>query len=715
MTAFSPTRRGFLAGGAALIIGAHLPMGNKMAAKAATGPVDLNAFVRIGEDNTVTVIVKHIEFGQGPFTGFATLVAEELDADWSQMRAEHAPADTATYQNFAFGIQGTGASTAVRNAFTQMRQAGAAARAMLVDAAAREWGVSADEITVANGVISHTGSGKTAQFGELVAAASESTPPAEPKLKDPAEFNLIGKEEIRRLDSAIKTTGEAQFTLDVYRDGMLTVVVAHSPWINGKVASVDSSAALAVDGVEKVEQIPTGVAVYARNTYSALKGRDALLIDWDLSEAETRSAEEQLEEVATAARDGEGVVADTYGDLNAAFENAAQVIEAEYRLPFLAHAPLEALDGVIENRGDAVEIWMGSQMQSVDQMVTSDIFGIPLENVEINTLLGGGSFGRRAQYDGQFAQELAHVAKAGGEGTYKLVWTRSDDIQGGYYRPQVVHRHRAALDETGRIIGWFNKFATESIMGGSAFEAVIQNGVDPFSIEGSIHKPYDFGAFEARWVRTDSKVPHLWWRSVGHSHNAFANEVFLDEVLQGQGKDPVQGRLELLGDKSPRDRRVLERVAEMANWRGVQGADGKAFGVALHPSYDAHFAYIAEVSEVDGEPRVHKVWVAADVGIAVNPDVVKAQIEGGLGYGLSAALFNEITFAEDGRVEQENFDTYRLLRINEMPEVEIDLAVNTEKPGGIGEAGTPPIAPAVSNAWRILKGEPVRRLPLVRV
>ena len=713
MTKFSPTRRGFLAGGAALIIGAHLPVGGKMAAKAASGPISLNAFVRIAEDNTVTVIVKHIEFGQGPFTGFATLVAEELDADWSQMRAEHAPADTATYQNFAFGIQGTGASTAVRNAFTQMRQAGAAARSMLVQAAAREWGLPEDEITVAKGVVSHAASGNSAQFGELVAAAHDSTPPEEPKLKDPADFVLIGKD-VPRLDSADKTTGAAQFTLDVYREGMLTVAVAHSPWIGGKVKSVNSAAALAIDGVEKVETIPTGVAVYAKNTYSAFKGRDALEIDWDLSEAETRSAEEQMEEVAAAAATSEGVVAETYGDLDAAFAGAAEVIEAEYRLPYLAHAPLEVMDGVIENRGDAAEIWMGSQMQTVDQQVTANILGIAPEQVAINTLMAGGSFGRRAQYDSQFAQELAQVAKAGGQGTFKLVWSRKDDIQGAYYRPQAVHRQRAALDESGRIIGWQNTFATESIMGGSAFEVVIQNGVDPFSVEGSIHKPYDFGAFEARWVRTDSKVPHLWWRSVGHSHTAFANEVFLDEVLQAKGKDPVAGRLELLGGKSPRDRKVLERVAEMANWQGVNGSDGKAYGVALHPSYDAHFAYIAEVSEVAGEPRVSKVWVAADVGIAINPDVVKAQIEGGLGYGLSAALFNEITFAEDGQVAQENFDSYRLLRIHEMPEVEIDLAVSSEKPGGIGEAGTPPIAPAVSNAWRVLKGQPVRRLPLVR-
>lgn len=709
----APNRRDFLAGSAALIVGAHVPFGGKLAAKTAKEPFAPNAFIRIAGDDTVTVIVKHLEFGQGPMTGLATLVADELDADWPQMRAEHAPADTETYKNFAFGIQGTGASTAMRNSFTQMRKAGATARAMLVEAAAREWGVPAEEIAVSKGVVSHSG-GKSARFGELVAAAQERTAPEDPPLKDPADFVLIGKD-VPRLDTPEKTNGEAIFTIDIFRDDMLVVAVAHSPWIGGKVGSVDAEAALAVDGVEKVETIPTGVAVYAKNTYSALKGREALEIDWDLSDAETRSADAQMEELATQARDGEGIAAETYGDLDAAFENAAEIVEAEYRLPFLAHAPLEVMDGVIENKGETAEIWMGSQMQTVDQGVTANILGIKPEDVAINTLLAGGSFGRRAQYDSQFAQELAHVAKAGGEGTYKLVWTRRDDIQGAYYRPQVVHRHRAALDADGRIVGWENKFATVSIMGGSAFEAVIQDGVDPFSVEGSIHKPYDFGAFESRWVRTESKVPHLWWRSVGHSHTAFANEVFLDEVLQGAGKDPVEGRLELLPEKAARDRWVLERVAEMANWQGVEGSDGRIYGVALHPSYDSHFAYIAEVSDNDGEPKVHKVWVAADVGIAVNPDVVRAQIEGGLGFGLSAALFNEITFDEEGRVAQENYDSYRLLRINEMPEVEIDLAVNTHDPGGIGEAGTPPIAPAVANAWRVLTGAPVRRLPLVRV
>lgn len=714
MTALNQTRRSFLAGSAALVIGTHIPFGSKMAARAATGPFEANAFVRIAEDNSVTVLVKHIEFGQGPFTGFATIVAEEMDADWSQMRAEHAPANTELYQNFAFGIQGTGASTSIRNSFAQLRKAGAAARAMLVDAAARNWNVPASEITVSKGRVSHNISGRKAQFGELVAEAHNSTPPAEPQLKDPKDFILIGSENVRRLDSGIKSTGEAQFTLDVYLDNMLTVVVAHSPWIGGKVATFDASQTLSVDGVVKVEQIPTGVAVFAKDTYSALSGREALKIEWDLSVAELRSADEQMAEVAAAAQDGEGAVAESYGDIEAAFEQASQVIEAEYQLPFLAHAPLEALDGVIENSGDSVEIWMGSQMQTVDQMVAGQVLGIAPENVKINTLLAGGSFGRRAQYDSSFAQELAHVAKAGGKGRYKLVWTRSDDFFGAYFRPQAVHRQRAALDKNGRIIGWENKFATVSIMGGSAFEGVIQNGIDPFSVEGAIHKPYDFGAVDIRWVRSFSKVPHLWWRSVGHSHTAFANETFLDEVLQSQGKDPIEGRLELLGDKATRDRWALEKVAEMANWSGVRGEEGKVYGVALHPSYGGHFAYIAEVTERDSEPRVTKVWVAADVGIAVNPDIVRAQIEGGLGYGLSAALFNEISFAEDGKVEQENFDTYRLLRISEMPEVEIVLAQNSFDPAGIGEAGTPPIAPAVANAWRVLKGAPVRQLPLVR-
>ncbi len=713
MTALSTTRRGLLGGSAALIIGMHLPAGRRMAAHAANGAFKPNAFVSITPDNIVTVMVKHLEMGQGPMTGIATLVADELDADWAQIRAAHAPSNPQLYVNHAFGVQGTGGSTAMRNAYMESRKAGAAARAMLVEAAAREWGVPAGEITVSKGVLAHGGAGKSASFGDLVEVAQGLTPPADPPVKDPKDFVLIGKE-LPRLDTPPKTDGTAEFTLDVYREGMQTVVVEHPSWFGATVKSFNASEATKVPGVRDVRQIPTGVAVYADNTHAAIKGRDALKVEWDLSNAERRSSDVQIQEHVDAARNGESVIAEEYGDFDAAVAQADRVIEAEYVVPLLAHAPLEALDGVIEWKNGSVQLWMGSQIQTIDHNVTSEVLGVPFENIQIHTLLAGGSFGRRAQYDSHFAAEVAHVAKAAGDGTYKLVWTRKDDIQGGYYRPIAVHRHRAALDANGRIIGWNDRMATHSIFYGTAFEGMmIHSGVDEFSVEGSTHKPYDFGANKVEWIRTKLKLPALWWRSVGHTHTGFANETFLDEVLEAAAKDPVQGRLELLRADAERDRWAMERAADMANWSGRRDGD-KAYGVALFPSYGSHLAAIAEVVERNGEPHVTKVWCALDAGVPINPDVLRAQVEGGFAFGLNAALFSEITLGEDGKVQQENFDTYRLLRIDEMPEIEVSIAENFLDPGGIGEAATPLAFPTVANAWRTLTGQPVRRLPIVR-
>lgn len=709
------SRREFLTGASTLVLGVAL--GRSAAARvvrpdaALDGAFQPNAFVSIAADDTVTVFVKHIEFGQGTYTGLSTLVAEELDADWGQMRATAAPADDARYANTLFGMQGTGGSTAMANSYLQMRKAGAAARQLLVQAAAETWGVPATEISVAKGQVAHAASGRRSGFGALAATAAGFEAPTEPRLKDPKDFSLIGTD-LPKLDSRAKATGAAVYPLDVYRDGMLTVAVAHPPAFGARVASVDGSAAKAVAGVRMVREIPQGVAVYADNTYAAFKGRDALEIEWDTSDAETRSTEELTRVWLAAARKG-GLVAEATGDVEAALAGAAVTLEAEYVFPYLAHASMEPIDGVIEVRDGKAEAWLGAQTPTVDQRAIAQTLGLAPDAVEVHVMLTGGSFGRRAQPTSEVATEVAAIAKAAGrDGAFKLAWSRADDMRGGFYRPLTAHRLRGGLDAAGNIVAWANDVANQSIVRGSPFEGMIRNGLDSTSYEGSTGMPYAWPAHRVTWAEMRSKTPPLWWRSVGHTHTAYATETFLDELLERGGKDRVEGRLDLIKE-SPRDAAVLRRVADMAGWSGPDAGNGRARGVALHESFNTYVAMIAEVSAEGGEPKTHKVWCAVDCGLAVNPNVIRAQIEGGLGYGLGAALFNEITLEDGGRVRQANFDSYRPLRIDEMPEVEVSILQSEAPPTGVGEPGTPPIAPAVANAWRALTGATPRRLPMV--
>lgn len=715
------SRRGFLASSAGLVIGITLPLAARAQSGAAaaflSGATDEasfapNTFVRVAPDDTVTVIIKHIEFGQGPFTGLATLVAEEMDADWGQMRAESAPANDELYKNLAFGMQGTGGSTAMANSYMQMRKAGAAARAMLVAAAAGEWGVPESEITISKGQISH-GSGKSSGFGALAERAAGLTPPEDPPVKSADQFVLIGTD-LPKLDTKAKSTGTAIFTMDVYREGMLTVVVAHPPKFGATVASYDDGAALEVPGVQAVRQIPQGVAVYATSTHAALRGREALSVEWDDSAAETRSSAAIFEAFSKAASEG-GKDAEVLGDGAVGIDGAAQVIEAEFRFPYLAHAPMEPLDGVIEVREEGAEVWMGSQFPALDKPTIVQTLGLSPESVQLNVMLAGGSFGRRAQDTAHFAGELAEVAKAaGGPGSFKLVWTREDDLHGGYYRPLTVHKMRAGLDDDGNLTGWEDVVVNQSIMAGGPMAQMMQDGMDPTSYEGSTKIPYELGNQRVGWAAQESPVPVLWWRSVGHTHTGYATEVFLDMVLEAQGKDPVQGRLDLIREDAARDRGVLEKVAEMAGWDGTKVKGDKAYGVAVHESFETYVAQIAEVSDAGGYPKVHRVWCAVDCGVAVNPNVIRAQMEGGIGYGLGSVLFDEITLEDGGAVLQSNFDNYRMLRIHEMPEVTVEIIASDADPTGVGEPGVPPIGPAVANAWRALTGEAVTELPFLK-
>ncbi|CTQ51427.1 xanthine dehydrogenase family protein molybdopterin-binding subunit [Jannaschia donghaensis] len=706
-----PTRRGFLTGSAGLVLGLHI-VGKARAQSAATADGDFapNAFIRIAPDNTVTVLVKHIEIGQGANTGLPLLVAEELDADWSQMRAEQAPSDPVVYVNTAFGVQGTGGSTGLSNSYMTMRQAGAAARAMLVSAAADRWGVLPEGITVSKGVVSHADSGNSATFGDLADAAALTPVPVDVALKDPKDFTLIGGDKVTRLDGHAKSTGQAMFTIDVFRDDMEVVSVVHPPKFGATVASFNAATALARPGVTAVRELSSGVAIYADDTYSAFKARADLDIEWDESGAETRSTDAIIEEFTAAAR-APAMVAEQTGDVDAALAGADRTIEADYVFPYLAHAALEPMDGVIELRDDGAEIWSGIQIPTIAEPVIAGTLGIDPATLTVNTMYTGGSFGRRSTPVSHFEKELAEVAAKAGPGAYKLLWTREDDMTGGYYRPLTVHHLRAGLDAAGNITGWLNTIANQSIVAGTPFEPMVMpEGMDPTAIEGSRDMAYDWPANRVSWAQMKNPVPVLWWRSVGHTHTAYATETFLDQALLAGGKDTVQGRLDLLKSDRPRDRAVLERVAEMANWSGP-GTGDRRMGVALHRSFGSYVAQIAEVEDRGGLPHVTRVWCAVDCGVAVTPDVVRAQMEGGIGYGLGTTLFDEITMAEGGLVQQRNYDSYRMLALPEMPQIEVSIIASSESPTGVGEPGTPPIAPAVSNAWRALTGAMPYRLP----
>lgn len=711
---FAPSRRGFLRAATGLVIAVALPAPRLRAQEAGggppkPGPVPTSAFVHVAPDDTVTVMVKHLEMGQGPLTGLTTLVADEMDADWSQMRGSLAPADK-VYANLAFGMQGTGGSTAMANSFIQMRTAGAQARAMLVEAAAQAWGVPASEITVSKGRITHA-SGKDSGFGAFADAAAKLPVPEKPTLKTPDQWVLIGTD-VPKLDTGRKSNGTAQFTLDLYPEGVQVVLVEHPDRFGATVRGFDDSKAAAVPGVRAIRQIPQGVAIYADNTFAALKARKLLAVDWDISAAETRDTAALMEEVRKAAQE-DGRTVEEDGDLQGFDAEGAHVVTAEYAFPYLAHAPLEPLDGVITLTADGkAEASYGCQFPGLDHGAIAKTLGLPIEAVRVNVLLAGGSFGRRAQGTSHFAIELADVAKAGGPGTYKLMWTREDDIRGGYYRPMTVHRMRGAITPDGAITAWEDVVANQSIMAGTAMEATMQNGLDSSSFEGSTELPYAMGGRRVAWRRVDRGVPVLWWRSVGSTHTAFATEMLVDELLTAAGKDPLQGRLDLLKPDAKRERAVIEAVRELSGWTGSK-RDGKGYGIGYAKSFGTYVAQVAEVEDRGGRPGVTRVWCAVDCGVPVNPNVIRAQMEGGIGYGLAAALYSQISFGPEGQVMERNFDDYRIMRIGDMPQVDVTILRSDADPTGVGEPGVPPIGPAVANAWRALTGQPTRQLPFV--
>ncbi|MTH97836.1 xanthine dehydrogenase family protein molybdopterin-binding subunit [Roseibium sp. RKSG952] len=711
-----PSRRTFLKMSAGTVGGLVLALNMPRAATAAanSNAEFLQPFVHILPDNSVIVLSKHLDMGQGTASGLVTLVADELDAAREQVKPGFAPSNTAVYKNLLFGAQGTGGSTAMANSFLQYRQAGAAAKAMIVAAAAEDWDVPASEITVSNGVVSHP-SGKNARLGELAGLAAKQEVPAEPVLKTPDQWVYIGKS-FPRVDVPNKSHGAPNtYTMDFQRDDLLVATVARSPRFGGVPKSFDATEAKAVPGVVDVVMIPNGVAVVATSTWPAIKARDLLTIEWDDSAAETRSSGAMMSEMKELTTKPQKTVRSD-GDIAAALDGAAKVIEVDYDFPFLAHGAMEPLDIALFFDGENAEFWFGSQLQTVDHAVAAQVLGIAMENVKINTLWAGGSFGRRAQGDSHPVAEICMLSKAMTAAGHKpqpikIVWTREDDMEGGYYRPMSAHKLKASLDADGNVTGFDYNIAAKSIVKGTPFEAVLMpGGVDHNMTEGASDTTYAFPAMQMEQAFAETPVPVLWWRSVGHTHTAYVMETMMDRLAREAGKDPVAYRLEMIKD-DPRKANVLKLAAEKAGWNDPL-PEGRYRGVAAHKSFETYVAEIAEISfRDDGTVKVEKVVCAVDCGIPINPDNIKAQIEGGIGYGLGAILRNEVTLT-DGVVDQTNFDTYMPLRMSDMPEIEVHIVPSTEAPTGIGEPGTPPIGPAVANAIAAAKGEWITSLPL---
>ncbi|WP_170410359.1 xanthine dehydrogenase family protein molybdopterin-binding subunit [Ruegeria arenilitoris] len=715
------SRRGFLKGaaaaGAVLLVGARA---DGVLAATSSETAQFNPFVKIDANGTVTAIVKHFEKGQGPATGLPTLIAEEIGLRMDQIDYEFAPSNAQVYNNLLFGpFQGTGGSTAMANSWMQYRQAGAAAREMLIAAAAQSWGVDAAGITIDEGIVK--AGDQSAPIAEFVAAASQLDAPAEPRLKDPSEFRLIGNESVRRKDSAIKGNGQAMFAMDVHLPNQMVAMIKRPESKGGIANGFDDSASKEVKGYISAAVLPNqaGVAVYAENTWAAIQARDVLEVDWDMSGAETRHSD-QIKAEIMAALDAEptyNVNKADFAAVAAAIDGADKVIEKTFYFPLLAHAPMEPLNCTIEQtaEGDIV-LHDGAQMPTGPHMAYQQIFQLPPEKIHIKTMLAGGSFGRRATPDADYQVEaaLAFVVTDRSR-PVKLVWTREDDIRSGYYRPAFGHKVRVGLNANGDIVGWQHQVAGQSVIKGTPFESVlVHDGIDHSSIEGIADSPYAIPGMALGLTDTPKATTVLWWRSVGHTHTGYVMETMMDAVAEAAGRDPVKFRLSHLADASNPDQvrkaTVLKLAAEKGNWGNAP--TGRAQGIAVHKSFGS---YAAQVVEVSGDPengiKIEKVTCAVDCGIAVNPDVVRAQMEGGIGYGIGHVMRDQITLT-DGTVDQFNFPDYEPLRIGDIAAIDVHIVPSAEAPTGVGEPGTPPSAPALANAINALSGTHVAELPM---
>ncbi len=714
------SRRTVLAAGASaglvVAIGGFAPQSAHAAAQgaegAARGPLEPNQFVRVGTDNLVTIVCKHHEMGQGNTTGLASMAADELDADWALVRTEYAPSDAKLYANLNFGgMQGTGGSSAIANSYMQYRAAGATARAMLVAAAADAWSVPAAEVSADRNVLSHA-SGKRASYGDMAAAAAKLPVPANPVLKTAARFTLMGNERATpRVDSASKCNGTAIYTSDVRLPGMLTAVIAFPPSFGAKMISFDATQAKEVKGVTDVVAVPEGVAVVARNTWAAQVGRKALKVVWDESVSGKLDSEALLAQYRQLAEQPGTKFARPMADAPVPAA-AARTVEAVYEFPFLAHAPMEPQNCVAWLHDGMLETWAGHQFPSFDHMLAAKAAGLTMDKVKLHTLVSGGSFGRRANAWSDFTVAAVNVAKAiKGRAPVRLQFTREDDMSAGLYRPMMVHAVKVGLDASGKVARWQHAIVGQSIMAGTAMAGMVKDGVDPTSVEGVFPSLYALPMMVGDLHSPSLAVRPLWWRSVGNTHTAYVMETMMDQLAQAAGQDPVAYRLALL-DKNPRAAAVLKLAAGKAGW-GRRMPAGSAQGIAVHESFGSTVAQVAEITMKDGKVRVDRVVCAVDCGVAVNPDVIRAQMEGCIGFALGALYYGEIEL-KAGRAVQSNFDSYKALRIYEMPAVEVHIVPSTAAPTGVGEPGVPPLAPAVANAVLRLGGPAVRRLPFAR-
>lgn len=705
------SRRDLLRTGAAsaagLWIAFHVPL--KVGAASEPAPQrplpPPNAFLRIGADDSVTVLLAHSEMGQGIWTGLAMLIAEELECDWSKVKSEHAPA-APVYAHTAWGSQATGGSSSTWSEMDRYRTVGAMAKEMLVRAAAERWNVAPPACKVANSIVSH-GQDRLS-FGQVAARAMGLPPPTAVMLKDPKDWKLIGTR-VKRLDTPEKITGKAQFGIDVQFPGLRTAVVARPPAFGATLAEFDAAAALKVPGVEQVVPTADGVAVIATHFWAATRGREALQVEWNPPPGAGADNTKILEDYRALAKLPGAVVVEA-GDIDDALGKAKTHVEAEYDLPYLAHAPMEPLNCTVKIDGDRCEIWTGTQGQTSDQNVAAKILGTTPDKIAIRTPFLGGGFGHRSNPFSNVVAEAVIVAKAA-QVPVKVVWTREDDMRGGYYRPQFVHRLKIGLDEHGMPVAWDHVLVGQSIFEGTPSAAFsMRNGIDRNSVTGAADSPY-LDAIAARRVTLHSpKTPiSVWvWRSVGHSHTAFAMESMVDEIAHAAGKDPLEYRLALLAAK-PRLVGALKLVAAKAGW-GTPLSAGRARGLAVHQSFGSVIAQIAEVSLDGGRIRVHKVTCVVDCGIAVNPLAIEAQMESSIVFGLSAALYGKLTI-RGGAVQESNFHDYPVLRMSGMPKIAVYIMQSDAKVGGIGESATAPIAPAIGNALFALTGKRLRSLP----
>ena len=671
-----------------------------------------NAFLRIDTDGSITVVVGRSEMGQGVATALPQLVAEELDVPWDQVSFAFAPAHPAYGR---FGMQVTGGSTSVIQSWEPLREAGAKARWMLREAAAQRWGVPADQVQMHGGK-ALTADGSELTYGELASAAALLDVPKDVPLKDPADFRIIGKS-APRLDVPVKTTGEAVFGIDAGPSDTRVAVVARCPVFGGSVRSIDSAPALAVAGVDEVVELESGVAVVASGYVAAKAGRDALVIEWDEGPGNELDDAEIFRRFEAAQEDGKTTRDD--GDVDAVFAAGGEPIRATYRLPYLAHATMEPMNCTAWVRAGRCTVWTGTQFQNAPgvvgggaRQVAAKAAGVEADDTEVHTTFLGGGFGRRAERD--FVREAAELAGKI-DGPVKVIWSREDDMQHDFYRPASHHELAAVLGRDGMPEAWQHRIATQSILQHlvpgwvPGFAERWAGSKDPTATEGASDQPYHVPNIRVTFAKVDLPIPVGFWRSVGHTHTAFVVESFIDELAHAARRDPYTYRRGLLS-AHPRLLRVLDAVAKASDW-GSPAPQGRARGIAMAESFGSFVAEVAEVSMEDGRPRVHKVWCAIDCGVVVNPAIVRAQMESGIVYGLTAALYGEINI-QKGRVVQSNFHDYPMLRMNEAPDVEVLLMPNGDAPGGVGEPGTPPIVPAVTNALFALTGDRIRTLPI---